>query len=269
VHEAMESITSRSNPKLKFVRALQQRKNRQEARLFFVEGIRHVGEALKAGAPIEELYFDPERLKSPYGLELVERASGAGIPVYAVASAAFETIGEKENPQGILAVLRQRQETLEDYGAGNFARGVALVAPQDPGNVGAVLRTIDAVDASGLILLDGGVDPYHPAAVRASMGTLFWRPVIQTDFEAFRKWAEGEGYTIYGSSAKGGRDYRALIPYRRPSILLLGSERKGLSEVQRGVCAEIVSLPMRGRASSLNLAVAAGVLLYAMLEQVT
>lgn len=233
------------------------------------EGIRHVGEALEAGAQIKEVYFDPERLKSPYGLELVERASGMGISVYAVASAAFETIGEKENPQGILAVLRQRQETLEDYEAENFAWGVAAVSPQDPGNVGAVLRTIDAVGASGLILLDGGVDACHPAAVRASMGTLFRHPVIQTDFEAFRDWVSREGYVVYGSSAKAERDYRELIPYRRPCILLVGSEREGLSEEQRKVCAEIVSLPMRGRASSLNLAVAAGILLYAMMEPVT
>lgn len=265
----MEIITSRSNPKIKMARALQQRKNRQEARLFLAEGIRHVGEALEAGARFEGIYFTPERLKSSFGLGLVVRAAAAGIPVYAVTPEVFETIGEKENPQGILAVLRQNDPKLDDFGAGNFPWGVAVIAPQDPGNVGAVLRTIDAVGASGLILLDGGVDAYHPSAVRASMGALFWLPVIQADFETFRNWAGVGGYAVYGSSARAEVDYRQAIPYRRPCILLLGSEREGLSDEQRRACNEIVSLPMHGRASSLNLAVAAGVLLYAMREGIT
>lgn len=265
----METITSRSNPKIKIVRALQQRKNRQEARLFLVEGIRHVGEALEAGASFEGIYFTPERLKSSFGLGLVEHAAQAGIPVYAVASEAFESIGGKENPQGILGVLRQSTAQLDDFGPDNFPWGVAMVNPQDPGNVGTVLRTIDAVGASGLILLDGGVDAYHPSAVRASMGTLFWLPVIQSDFAAFRNWVSVGGYTVYGSSARTGIDYRLAIPYRRPCILLIGSERVGLNDEQRQMCDEIVSLPMHGRASSLNLAVAAGTLLYAMLEGIT
>ncbi len=143
---------------------------------------------------------------------------------------------------------------------------MALVAPQDPGNIGAILRTIDAVGASGLLLLDSSASPYHPNAVRASMGTLFWHPVVQASFPDFAGWARGSGYTIYGTSAHGSLDYRHVERYARPAILLLGSERQGLSPDQVACSDFLLQLPMRGRASSLNLAVAAGVLLYAMLE---
>ena len=147
-----------------------------------------------------------------------------------------------------------------------FPWGVALVAPQDPGNLGAILRTIDAVGASGLILLDSSVDLYHPSAVRASMGTLFWYPVVMSSFSDFASWTGTRHYHVYGSSARADHDYQDAKPYRTPRILLMGSERDGLTDEQRAVCEMVVGLPMMGRSSSLNLAVAAGILLYAMSE---
>jgi TrmH family RNA methyltransferase len=129
------------------------------------------------------------------------------------------------------------------------------------------LRTIDAVGASGLLLLDSSVDPYHPSAIRASMGALFWYPLIRASFDEFARWAVQGGYTIYGTSAHASTDYREFKAYQQPSILLLGSERQGLSADQAAVCHHMLRLPMRGRGSSLNLAVAAGVMLYAMLEK--
>ncbi len=113
-----------------------------------------------------------------------------------------------------------------------------------------------------MILLDGGVDPYHPSSVRASMGTLFWIPVVQTTFQEFHKWARKGGYILIGTSAHGRMDYKGLKWDNRPSILVMGNEQKGLTNEQIDACDLSVSLPMRGRASSLNLAVAAGILLY-------
>ncbi len=263
----MDWITSRNNPKIKQLRALSQRKARQEARLFLVEGIRHVGEAVEADAKIEAIYYAPERLKSEYALNLIAGQSSAGIACYPVSVDVFESIAGKDNPQGILAVVQQRQWFLHDLEPRNFPWGVALVSPQDPGNLGTILRTIDAVGASGLILLENSLDISHPGAVRASMGTLFWYPVVQASFTEFRDWTVRNGYHIYGSSARAECDYRAARPYLTPRILLLGSERQGLSDEQRQVCERIVCLPMGGHASSLNLSVAAGVLLYAMIEE--
>ena len=140
-------------------------------------------------------------------------------------------------------------------------RAVALVSPQDPGNLGTILRTMDAVGADLLFLLDGGVELYHPTVIRASMGTLFWIPVVQSSFEDFIGWTRKGSYQLIGTSAKADVDYHNLVP-QLPWVLVLGTEQKGLSAEQTTACDVIISLPMRGRVSSLNLSVAAGVLLY-------
>jgi TrmH family RNA methyltransferase len=261
----MELISSRNNPKIKQVRALHQRKARQEARLFLVEGIRHVGEAIEAGSAVEAIYYAPELLKSEFASLLVAAQTEKGVACYATSPEVFNSLAEKENPQGILAVVRQSERRLDELNPGNFSWGVALVSPQDPGNLGAILRTVDAVGASGLILLESSVDIYNPAAVRASMGTLFWYPVVQATFTNFQGWVTGNGYHVYGSSAHADNDYLQTRLYLSPRILLLGSEREGLTPEQQSVCESVVRLPVHGRATSLNLAVAAGILLYAML----
>jgi RNA methyltransferase, TrmH family len=188
----------------------------------------------------------------------------AGVPCLAVSADVFATLADKEHPQGILAVIRQPDNRLDRLTPQNFPWGVALASPQDPGNIGTVMRTIDAVGASGLLLLDGGAEPYHPNAVRASMGTIFWYPMISASFADFVAWARHHSYTIYGTSSHATTDYRSLSQFSQPSLLLLGSEQKGLSPQQLQVCDCILSLPMRGHVSSLNLAVAAGVMLYTM-----
>jgi RNA methyltransferase, TrmH family len=271
-------ITSRSNPKIKEVRALRSRKHRDATGSFLVEGIRHVGEAVAASTAsetpgrlsarpvIEALFYAPEQLESPFALDLIHQQSGLGTPCYPTTADVFDSIAARENPQGILAVVRQHQPRLEDLRPAEFNWVVALVAPQDPGNVGAILRTIDAVGASGLLLLDSSVDPYHNSAVRASMGALFWYPVVTASFADFTHWAERNFYHVYGASARGRQDYRRVSAYPKPLVLLMGSEREGLSAEQSVVCQELVRLPMRGRVSSLNLAVATGVILYAILE---
>ena len=259
-----ELITSPSNPLIKQARALRQKKSRDESGLFLVEGILHVGEAAQAGWEFESLLYAPERLKSGFGRQLVEKLARDGIRCQPVSESAFESFAEKENPQGIVALARKKSRRLDEFSPQSFCFVTALVSPQDPGNIGAILRTLDAVGADGLILLSGGADPYHPSAVRASMGALFWKPFVQTPFAEFARWAKQGSYRLIGASAHASLDYRALKPDARPTVLLLGSEQKGLSPEQIAVCDDMVSLPMRGRASSLNLAVAAGILLYAL-----
>ncbi len=254
-------ITSRTNPKIKQARALRQRKERDASGLFLIEGIHHVAEAIEAGAAVEYLCYAPDLLTSQFARELIARESARGLVCVAVSNEVFASVAEKENPTGILAVARQRWITLDQLSPENFNWGVALVSPQDPGNVGSILRSIDGAGASGLILLDGGADAYHPNAVRASMGVLFWKPVVSAAFGEFADWAKNSGYRLVGASAQAAVDYREAN-YARPLILLLGSEQRGLSPEQRAACDQTVRVPMEGRVSSLNLAVAAGVLLY-------
>ncbi len=249
-------ITSLSNPLAKRIRALRLRKERAETGLFVVEGLHHVGEVLEAGWNIESILYAPEVLTSSFGSTLLAAHTSSLQPVSKEVMAA---LAGKENPQGILALVHQRHDTLEDLEGAK--RVVAMVSPQDPGNVGTVLRTIDAVNAHALVLLDGGVDPYHPTCVRASMGALFWKPVVQASFEQLIAWSDASHVHRIGTSAHAQIDYRSFRP-GEPWLLLLGSEQKGLGPEQLQACEIAVSLPMRGRASSLNLAVAAGILLY-------
>jgi len=249
-------ITSMSNPFVKQVRALHQKKARDESGLFLVEGIHHVGEALEADWQVESILYAPDVLTSDFALDLISRQSSRTQPVSAHV---MESLAGKENPQGILAVVHQRQAKFSDLKSPGTA--VALVSPQDPGNVGTILRTLDAVGGDALFMLDGGVELYHPSIVRASMGTIFWKPIVQTSFDEFMKWARNGGYQLIGTSAHGAMDYQTLIP-KIPWILVLGNEQKGLSTEQMQACDVTVSMPMKGKVSSLNLAVAAGVLLY-------
>ena len=260
-------ISSPANPLIKQARALRQKKARDESKLFLVEGIHHVGEAAEAGWEFETLLYAPDQLKSEFARQLVEKLTRNGVRCQPVSALAFESFAEKENPQGLAAVVRQKRRSLDSLPVASFPFLTALVAPQDPGNVGSILRTIDAVGANGLILLDGGADPYQTAAVRASMGTLFWQPFIQTSFSEFAAWAKQNGHRLIGTSAHGNLDYHAIQLDQRPTVLLLGNEQKGLSPEQIAACDDLVALPTRGRASSLNLAVAAGILLYALKDK--
>jgi len=259
-------ITSPGNPLIKKARALNKRKVRFETGLFLVEGIHLVGEIIEAQWQVDTLIYAPDQLTSSFARNLVVQQTESGMQCQPVSAEVFSLIAEKENPQGILAIVRQRTRTLEHLTSNSFSWGVALLSPQDPGNVGAILRTIDAVAADGLILLETGVDPYHPSAVRASMGALFWKPVVAASFSEFIEWVHRGGYRLVGSSAHAQADYRVLRQESGRLVLLLGSEQKGLTREQMGACDLIVGIPMLGRTTSLNLAVSAGILLSALKE---
>ena len=253
------TITSLSNPLVKQVRALRQKKGRLESGTFLVEGIHHVAEVVAANWEVETILYAPELLTSNFARDLLAHVR---FQLQPVSVKVMESLADKENPQGILAVVRQRKVPLDEL---HLMRcGIALVSPQDPGNVGTILRSMDAVGADALFVLDGGVDLYHPTVVRSSMGTLFWIPVIQTSFDEFVDWARRArpgGIQLIGTSAHADVDYHTLVP-QLPWALVLGNEQKGLTPEQTKACDVTVSLPMKGRVSSLNLSVAAGVLLY-------
>lgn len=255
----MDILTSTSNPFIKQVRALRQKKARVESGTFLVEGITHVGEVIEAGWDVDALLYAPDLLTSSFAKDLLARAARLQLRLQPVSVSVIESLADKENPQGILAVVKQKQYSFSDLKSANHA--VALVSPQDPGNLGTILRTMDAVGADALFVLDGGVELFHSTVIRASMGTLFWKPVIQSSFEEFLQWARKNKYQLIGTSAKADMDYHTLTP-QTPWALVLGTEQKGLTPEQVAACDLTISLPMRGRVSSLNLSVAAGVLLY-------
>jgi TrmH family RNA methyltransferase len=262
----VENISSRNNPLVREIRSLHQHKARKETGKFLIEGIHHVGEAVQAGWEIESLVYSPDLLTSDFGLNQVEVLSQHGIRCFPMARTLFVSLASKDNPQGILAVAHQREHALETISSTHIKLGAACISPQDPGNVGTILRTLDAVGADVLFLLEGGVELYNPTLVRSSMGSLFWKPVVQCSFPEFIEWGHGHELRLLGSSSHSEVDYRKVKQEDRPTILLLGNEQKGLTKDQIAACDTVVSIPMNGRGSSLNLAVAAGILLYALMQ---
>jgi TrmH family RNA methyltransferase len=183
-----------------------------------------------------------------------------------VSAEVYEKIAHKEGPQGIGAVIQQDWRALDDLQVDPDNLWIALDAVADPGNLGTIMRTAEAVGAEGIILLGNSTDPYDPTAVKASMGALFSLTLTQTHWDAFREWKRAKGISMVGTSDHAQADYQA-VQYNRPSVLLMGSERHGLSAEMEAACDHMVRIPMEGRGDSLNLAVAAAVVLYEIYNQ--
>jgi TrmH family RNA methyltransferase len=259
-------ITSFSNPKVKAIRKLQAKKDRQATGLFFIEGLRTVGEAILTGAPIESLVIAPDLMVSDFGQSLLANPGVSDVERITVSRDIYEKIAHKEGPQGLGAVVRQTWRELDELQINPNSLWVALDQIADPGNLGTIMRTADAVGCQGLILLGSSTDPHDPTAVKASMGSIFSLSLVASDWESFNRWRLENQVTLVGTSDRAETDYQALR-YQRPLVLLMGSERHGLSAPMISACDTLVRIPMQGRADSLNLAVATAVVLYEIYNQ--
>ncbi len=260
-------ISSMSNPKIKDLRGLRHRKERSQAGLAFIEGIRIVADALRHPGTVESLVVAPELLTSSFAQELVREQQAVGMACLEVTAEVFQGISLKDGPQGIGAIIRQRWEPLERVRLvdDDFC-WVALDAVQDPGNLGTILRTCDAVGCTGVILLGHSTDPYDPTALRGSMGAIFSLRLVRASYEAFISWKQQDDYFVVGTSDAANDDYTQAA-YHFPLVLLMGSERQGLSPTLRDACDLLVKIPMVGHSDSLNLAVATSVTLYEMFNK--
>ncbi len=260
-------ITSAANERVKAIRKLQERKARQESGLFYVEGLRLVGEASQSGAPIDTMIYAPDLLSSDFGRQVLVEQEAAGVEILEVGADLFRRMAMKDNPQGIAAVVRQKWVSLSAVKPQAGQSWVALDSVADPGNLGTILRTHDAVGGVGVILLDQSTDPYDPSSVRASMGALFAQQLVKCSLAEFTEWKAQTGVALIGTSGAAEQDYHAYR-YPSPLVVLMGSERQGLLPEHLALCDEVVSIPMRaGGSDSLNLAVAAAVVLYEIHNQ--
>jgi len=260
----VRQITAYSNPLVKHVRDLRDKRHRRESRRFLAEGLRILTEAHETGRTPSLLFFAAASAQHP----LVERLIGA---VEAAGGEAIETtpdilskLSGKDNPQAVVGVFDEFATPLDALDRNSA--GIWLVAERlrDPGNLGTILRTGDAVGAGGLILIGDCVDPFSVEAVRASMGALFTVPVVRAEWDAFLTWLRAGPGTLAGLSLQTEHDYRAPV-YPAPTFLLTGNEAQGLPEDYEAACDLLVKLPMLGKADSLNAAVATAVMAYQVL----
>ncbi len=260
-------ITSTANPHIKAIRKLNDSKERSLTQTFLAEGLRVVGQAVDSQAEILEFIYNDELLISDYGQVLISTALQSGKKATLVSRNVFESIARKDKPQGIAAVVQQKWGDLLNITEIDSGIWVALEAVQNPGNLGTILRTADAVGTKGLILLDHSTDPYDPAAVKASMGAIFTIPVFRSDVDGLRDFlGKNPKLVSVGTSDKAEKDCFETV-FSDPILLLLGSEREGLSLEYQNLCQQMISIPMEGECDSLNLSIAAGVTLYQIYQQ--
>lgn len=259
-------ITSRNHPALRRIRSLHDRNHRFQTGLFPIEGVRFLHQALEHRAKFEELVVAPDLLRSPVGQKLVRRLVRDGVRCYEVPAEVLHGLCSTDDPQGVLAVVRQDWVSIERADPAGGLCWIALSGVQSAGNLGSLIRTADAVSAAGFFLVGETADPYDPACVRATMGAVFALPFVRTNLRGLIEWKHRHRALLVGTSPAGEVSYRD-VPYRTPTVLFLGSERKGLAEPELAACDVLARIPMVGRSDSLNVAVAAGVLLYEVLAQ--
>lgn len=259
-------ITSSSNAQIKEIRKLRDRKERQATGLFYIEGLRIVGEAVELNEGIESLIIAPELLISDFGQKLVQVHQEKGGLILEVSQQVFQNLSMKEGPQGIAAVLRQRWANLEELVVKPDDCWVVLDSIADPGNLGTILRTSDSTGCGGVILLDQCTDPYDPSSIRASMGALFNQKLVKASFEAFADWKGRTSIQLVGTSDKAKQNYHTYV-FPTNLAVIMGSERHGLQQKHLDLCDAVVRIPMTGVSDSLNLAVATGVVLYEIVNQ--
>lgn len=255
-------ITSRSNPLIKQIRRLGQKKHRQKEGLGYVEGLRPVLTAAEYRPDlIEKLIVAPDLLTT--GIVAEKLAAWHSDHRWVELSAPlFRDIAQRENPAGVGALVRSPVCPLSDLKLKEGpTRFVLLDRISDPGNLGTILRTADGAGLDGVILSGPGADLLHPTALKASLGTAFSLQIAKADHQSLLTWAENHGLTKIGTSAKGAINYRKFkVPNR--SILMMGNEREGLHPVLLDAADVRVKIEMKGQASSLNVAVAAGILMF-------
>ncbi len=257
-------ISSPANQLIKQIRKLRISKFRNASGEFFIEGAKFVSEAMQCGWDIKHLIIAPESIKSEFVNEVIASASNSSIEIIEVTNSVFNTIASKDLVQGIGATVRTRpQQELRPISENDI--WVCLEGVQDPGNLGTILRTSDAAGAKGIILTGDCVDQYDPAVIRSSMGAFFCQPIIKTSLVEIEKWKITHRILCIGTSDQATTMYDD-VPYALPAIIMMGSERKGLSKNASSLCDLFVGIPMMGRCDSLNLAVATGIMLYEVLR---
>lgn len=262
----IREISGFSNPLVKRVKALRDKKARRLEGLFLAEGLRILTEALEAGRIPEMLWFAPESARHPLVQTLIEATTAKGGEVLSTNPDILAKLSGKDNPGTVLGVYKEQWTPLDALDRRTADIWIVAERLRDPGNLGTILRTGDAVGAGGLILIDDCTDPFSVEAVRASMGALFTQTVSKSTWTDFIGWLRSGPGQLIGTSLNTDTDYQEPR-YKAPAFLLVGNESQGLPDTYEKDCDFLVKMPMRGKADSLNAAVATSVMAYEVLNQ--
>lgn len=258
----VKEVTSLANPIVKDLRALQMKKFRDQRGVFLAEGLKLIIDALDLGWRIRTLVFAKAGKGNATVEQIAARTVAKGGDVLEVSEKIIAAITKRDNPQMVVGVFDQQYHALASLKPKGNDVYVALDRVRDPGNLGTVIRTADAVGAKGVILIGDVTDPYSIETVRATMGSIFAVPVFRATEAEFLAWRKGFSGLVVGTHLKGAVDYRT-IPYAgKPVVLLMGNEQQGIPDSLANACDRLARIPQEGRADSLNLAIATGVMLF-------
>lgn len=262
----IRDITGFSNPLVKRLRSLREKKHRKREGLFLAEGLRILTEALDVGVLPEILVMSDDARPHPLAEKLVEEVIDAGGDVVRTSADILSKITAKDNAQALVGVYADRPTPLADVDRHSAPIWLVAQAMRDPGNLGTLMRIGDAVGAGGVILLDDCVDPFSVETVRASMGALFTQAIVPTEWATFLDWLRSDVGQLVGTSLNSSQDYQEPR-YAPPTFLMIGNEARGLPTEYEDACDVRVKIPMLGRADSLNASVAAAVMAYEVVNQ--
>ena len=261
-----EKITSLQNPRIKQLVKLRDRRDRDEAGLFLVEGYREIRRALEKSIRLTELYFSPEWFLGENEPALIDQAKQAGAQLFELSKDAFAKVAYRERPDGLLAVVPQWKHGLAGLKLGSNPFLLVVESIEKPGNLGTILRSADAAGCDAVIVCDAVTDIFNPNVVRSSTGVLFSVPIVVTDSVAVHAWLREEGIRIVATTPDTPNVY-TKADLRGPLAIIMGSEQYGLSEFWLKESNLLVRIPMAGQADSLNVAMATIITLFEAVRQ--
>lgn len=251
---------------LRRVRALRDQAERESLAVCYVEGIRQVLAAREGGHPLEVVLIEPRRLRSTVAWRAITAMRSEGTPVIELTTSEFGRISARDNPVGIAAIVQWKPAAMSDLFPAHNAFYLVTDGVGDAGNLGTLIRTADSLGAGGVIV-HGGVDPSHPNALRASLGTAFRLPVARAgSLDEVFEWTQRHQVQTVATSAKA-KQPAWQVDMSGLTALLVGSEGDGLDQETVDRCDQTVLIPMAGTATSLNVGVAAGIILYEIQRQ--
>mgnify|MGYP000618450734 FL=1 len=258
----VKEVTSLSNPIVKDIKALANKKDRDETKSFMAEGLKLVIDALELGFEIRTLVYAKNVKDKPQVVQVATKTVARGGLVLEVSEKVLASITRRDNPQMVVGIFTQRWTSLRDLKPKTGETYVALDRVRDPGNLGTIIRTADAAGASGVILVGESTDPFSMETVRATMGSVFAVPLVKTGVTDFLAWKKGAGVAVVATHLAGAVDYRTIDYRKKPVVLLMGNEQSGLPEELAREADALARIPQAGLADSLNLAIATGVMLF-------
>ena len=258
----VKEVTSLSNPIVKDIKALANKKDRDETKSFMAEGLKLVIDALELGFEIKTLVYAKNVKDKPQVVQCATKTVARGGLVLEVSEKVLASITRRDNPQMVVGIFSQRWTNLRDIRPKSGETYVALDRVRDPGNLGTIIRTADAAGASGVILVGESTDPFSMETVRATMGSVFAVPLVKTGVADFLSWKKGAGVSVVATHLAGAVDYRTIDYRKKPVVLLMGNEQSGLPEELARQADALARIPQVGLADSLNLAIATGVMLF-------